>query len=216
MTARLRAELIATARRMHELGLAPGLSGNVSARTPRGLVVTPSGMPYAELAPADAVELDDDGRPRPRQRAPTTEWRLHRDLLAARPDVHAIVHTHSLYCTTLACLRRSIPAVHYMIVLAGSDEIPCAAYATFGTAELAAHAVAALGGGNACLLASHGMVALGDSLASALRLAAEVETLAAQYWHAAQLGTPHVLDRDELARVRARFASYGQPRTRDR
>ena len=104
-------------------------------------------------------------------------------------------------------LRRDIPAVHYMVVLAGSDAIPCADYATFGSAKLALNAVAALAGGNACLLANHGMVALGSSLAQALRLAAEVETLASQYWHAAQVGTPHVLDRQELAAVRERFAS---------
>jgi L-fuculose-phosphate aldolase len=103
-----------------------------------------------------------------------------------------------------------------MIVLAGSDTIPCAEYATFGSAELAVNAVAALRGGNACLLANHGMVALGETLDQALRLAAEVETLASQYWHAAQLGTPHVLDRDELIRVRARIAGYGQSRSRAR
>jgi L-fuculose-phosphate aldolase len=172
-------------------------------------------MPYSELVPDDAVELRPDGTARPGQHVPTSEWQLHRDILAMRPDVAAIVHTHSLYCTTIACLRRAIPAVHYMIALAGSDTIPCADYATYGSAELARNAVAALGSGNACLLANHGMVALGESLAQALRLAAEVETLASQYWHAAQLGAPHVLDPDELARVRAKFAEYGQrPRKR--
>lgn len=212
MTQRLRDELIATARRMSELGLAPGTTGNVSVRTARGFVVTPSGMAYDQLRGDDAVAIDLDGTIRPGQRVPSTEWRLHRDILAARPDVHAIVHTHSLFCTSVSCLRRPIPAIHYMIVLAGSDEIPCADYATFGTAELAASVVRALGRGRACLMANHGMVALGDSLAAALRLAADVETLAAQYWHAAQLGQPHVLPRDELDRVRAQLASYGQHR----
>jgi L-fuculose-phosphate aldolase len=211
---RLREELIATARRMSELGLTPGMSGNVSVRTPTGMLVTPSGMPYGELVPDDAVEVKPDGSMRAGQRAPTSEWQLHRDILGARPDVGAIVHTHSLFCTTIACLRREIPAIHYMVVLAGSDAIPCADYATFGSAELALNAVVALRGGKACLLANHGMVALGETLAHALRLAAEVETLAAQYWHAAQLGTPHVLDRDELIKVRAKFAGYGQSRPR--
>ena len=212
MTQQLRDELIATAHRMSELGLAPGTTGNVSVRTARGFVVTPSGMAYDQLRGDDAVAIDLDGTIRPGQRVPSTEWRLHRDILAARPDVHAIVHTHSLFCTSVSCLRRPIPAIHYMIVLAGSDEIPCADYATFGTAELAASVVRALGRGRACLMANHGMVALGDSLAAALRLAADVETLAAQYWHAAQLGQPHVLPRDELDRVRAQLASYGQHR----
>ena len=210
MTMRLRDELVATARRMSELGLTPGMSGNVSVRSPAGLIVTPSGMPYSELRPDDCVEMKPDGAMRPGQRAPSTEWRLHRDILGARQDVQAIVHTHSLFCTTVSMLRRPIPAVHYMVVLAGSDEIPCAEYATFGSVELALEAVKALRGGDACLLANHGMVALGKDLASALKLAAEVETLAAQYWHAAQVGTPFVLDRDELLKVRARFAEYGQ------
>jgi L-fuculose-phosphate aldolase len=171
-------------------------------------------MPYDELQADDTVQLADDGTARPGQRAPTTEWRLHRDILAARGDVHAIVHTHSLFCTALSMLRRPLPAVHYSIVLASSDEIPCADYATFGSAELATSVVAALRGGNACLMANHGMVALGTSLPAALRLAAEIETLASQYWHACQLGSPHVLDGAELARVRARFGEYGQRKRR--
>ena len=212
MTLHLRDELVATPRRMSELGLAPGTTGNVSVRTARGLLVTPSGMAYDQLRGDDAVAIDRDGTIRPGQRTPSTEWQLHKDVLIARPDAQAIVHTHSLFCTTVACLRRPIPAIHYMVVRAGSDEIPCADYATFGTAELATAVVRALGRGQACLMANHGMVALGDSLASALRLAAEIETLAAQYWHAAQLGQPHVLPHDELSRVRAQFASYGQAR----
>jgi L-fuculose-phosphate aldolase len=212
MSLRLREELMATARRMSELGLTPGMSGNVSVRSGDGMLITPSGLAYASLVADDAVALKMDGTARPGQKAPSTEWRLHRDILASRADVEAVVHTHSLYCTALAMLRREIPAVHYMIVLANADSIPCAEYATFGSAELALAAITALRGGHACLLANHGMVALGPTLAGALRLAAEVETLAAQYWHAAQIGQPHVLDRDELARVRARFAEYGQAR----
>jgi L-fuculose-phosphate aldolase len=210
VTLRQRDELVATARRMSELGLTPGMSGNVSVRTSSGLLITPSGLPYAGLIADDAVELKLDGSARPGQRTPSSEWRLHRDILAARPDVGAIVHTHSLFCTTLSMLRRPIPAVHYMVVLANADEIPCADYATFGSVELALEAVRALRGGNACLLANHGMVALGATLADALRLAAEVETLASQYWHALQAGTPYVLDKNELLEVRARFAEYGQ------
>ncbi len=210
MTMALRDKLVSTAKKMSALGLTPGMSGNVSVRTSSGMLVTPSGMPYEDLIPDDAVAVQLDGTIRPGQRTPSSEWQLHRDILASRADVSAIVHTHSLFSTTLSMLRRSIPAVHYMVVLAGADEIPCAEYATFGSAQLALNAVTALRGGSACLLANHGMVALGSSLDSALRLAAEVETLASQYWHAAQLGAPHVLDRDELARVRARFAEYGQ------
>jgi L-fuculose-phosphate aldolase len=216
MTQRLRDELVVTARHMSALGLTPGMSGNVSVRYGDSMYVTPSGMPYGDLSADDVVKIEHDGTVRPGQRTPTTEWRLHADILGARQDIGAIVHTHSLFCTTISMLRRPIPAIHYMVVLAGSDEIPCADYATFGSAQLALNAVSALHGGNACLLANHGMIALGDTLAKALRLAAEVETLAAQYWHAAQIGSPHILDGEELDRVRARFAEYGQqkPRTR--
>jgi L-fuculose-phosphate aldolase len=216
MTMRLRDELVVTAKRMSELGLTPGMSGNVSVRSPVGFIVTPSGMPYGDIVPDDTVEMTMDGAVRPGQKTPSSEWRLHRDILASRRDVTAIVHTHSLFCTTLSMLRRPIPAVHYMVVLAGSDEIPCAQYATFGSAELALEAVKALRGGGACLMANHGMVAVGASLATALRLAAEVETLAAQYWHAAQLGEPHVLDKTELLKVQARFAEYGQAKSKIR
>ena len=212
MTRDLRLELVRTAQQMSVLGLTPGTSGNVSVRCPAGLLVTPSGMPYADLGPDDVVEIALDGTVAAGQRAPSTEWRLHRDLLVARPDIGAIVHTHSLFCTSVSTLRRAIPAIHYMVVLAGGDEIPCADYATFGSEELARNAVTALAGTDACLLANHGMLALGGTLAAALTLAAEVETLASQYWHATQLGTPHVLDHAELERVRARFAAHGQRR----
>jgi L-fuculose-phosphate aldolase len=217
MTMRLRDELVATAKHMSQLGLTPGMSGNVSVRSPQGtILITPSGMPYGDLVPDDCVELKQDGTVRPGQRTPSSEWQLHRDILGARQDVQAIVHTHSLFCTSISTLRRPIPAIHYMVVLAGGDEIPCAEYATFGSAQLALNAVSALRGGSACLLANHGMIALGATLPASLRLAAEVETLAGQYWHAAQLGTPHVLDHDELERVRARFAEYGQARPKTR
>lgn len=214
MTMRLRDGLVATARRMSDLGLTPGTSGNVSVRTASGLLITPSAIPYPELVPDDVVEIKRDGTVRPGQRTPSTEWQLHRDLFAARTDCEAIVHTHSLFCTTIACLRRPIPAIHYMIALAGSDEIPCAEYATFGSPELARNVVTALRDGRAALLANHGMVALGESLPSALRLAAEIETLAAQYWHVLQAGTPVILDREELARVRAKFVDYGKAKPR--
>ncbi len=214
MTLALRNHLVATARRMSALGLAPGLSGNASVRTATGFLITPSAMPFTELGADDLVQLGADGSARAGQRTPSSEWQLHRDLLAARPDAQAIVHTHSLYCTSIACLRRPIPAVHYMVALAGGDHIPCAEYATYGTAELAAAVVRALGAGDACLMANHGMVALGASLDAALRLATEVETLASQYWHAAAIGTPHVLDGAEIARVRDRFARHGQRKPR--
>ena len=214
MSLALRDRLVATARRMSELGLTPGLSGNASVRTTGGFLITPSALPYDALGARDLVELRADGTARSDQRTPSSEWQLHRDLLAARPEIEAIVHTHSLYCTSIACLRRPIPAIHYMVALAGNHEIPCADYATYGSAELAASVLRSLGTGDACLMANHGMVALGRTLDAALRLAAEVETLAGQYWHASAIGTPHILAPDEIARVRTRFASHGQNKRR--
>jgi L-fuculose-phosphate aldolase len=213
---RLRDDLVATARRMSELGLTPGTSGNVSVRVASGMIVTPSGMAYSSLVPDDLVEVRADGVIRPGQREPSSEWQLHRDLYTARCDCAAIVHTHSRYCTTIACLRRPIPALHYMIALAGTAEIPCAEYATFGSPELAHNVVSALADGRAALMANHGMVALGDSLAAALKLAAEIEELAALFWHAMQAGTPVILDRDEMARVATKFSTYGKQKPRKR
>src|SRR5205807_2815823 len=145
-------------------------------------------------------------------RLPSSEWRFHRDILSARPEASAIVHTHAMFATTLACLGREIPAFHYMVAVAGGDSIRCAPYATFGTEELSRHAVRALEGRKACLLANHGMIAIGDTLKAALALAVEVESLAAMYWRALQVGAPNLLDADEMARVLEKFRTYGQQR----
>jgi len=216
MTLAARNELLATAKRMAELGLAPGTSGNVSVRTATGFLVTPSAIPYDQLQPDDMVEVRDDGTLRPNQRVPSSEWQLHRDLMASRREAVAIVHTHSPFCTTIACLRRPLPAIHYMIALAGTAEIPCAEYATYGSAELAHNVARALGDGKAALMANHGMVAVGDSLAAALKLAAEIETVAGLYWRALQIGDPVILPADEIQRVAAKFAAHGQPRSKTR
>jgi L-fuculose-phosphate aldolase len=183
----------------------------VSVRSPAGLYITPTGMPYQGLVPDDIVEIDGTGRVVWGRRKPSSEWRLHGDILAARPDVTAIVHTHSPEATALSCTRRGIPAFHYYVARAGGADIRCAAYATYGSAELAENAVAALVGRKACLLANHGVVAVGADLAGALALAEEVERLAAQYARAVALGGPVLLDDEEMARVAAKLAGYGQP-----
>ena len=213
----LRAEVIATAIAMNAAGINRGKAGNVSARLVRagfdGFLVTPTGMPYAELAPEDIVAITLAGEPAG-ERAPSSEWRFHRDIYASRADANAIVHAHAPFATTLACLDRGIPAFHYMIAVAGGDDIRCAPYATFGTQALSDHAVAALAGRRSCLLAHHGMIALGATLADALALAVEVESLAELFWRALQVGEPALLPPDEMAVVIARFATYGQPARR--
>lgn len=205
----LRNEIIATCQRMNALGINQGKSGNISQRIPEGFLVTPTGMDYETLDAADIVPMSFDGS-HGGARLPSSEWRFHRDILAARPEVNAVVHTHSMFATTLACLGAEIPPFHYMVAVAGGDSIRCAPYATFGTEELSAHAVHALEGRKACLLANHGMIALGDTLKSALALAVEVETLAAMYWRALQVGEPNILDAAEMARVIEKFRTYGQ------
>lgn len=205
----LRAAIVATAREMNALGINRGKSGNVSARIDSGFLVTPSALPYAQTEPDDIVPVARDGSASGR-RAPSSEWRFHRDIYAARPEAMAIVHTHAPFATTLACLDRGIPAFHYMIAVAGGTDIRCAPYATFGTQELSDAAVRALDGRKACLLAHHGMIAVGESLAAALALAVEVETLAEMYWRALQIAEPTLLSEQEMKVVLERFSKYGR------
>jgi L-fuculose-phosphate aldolase len=205
----LRREIIATALAMNELRINRGKSGNVSARGGGGLLVTPSGLAYEATQPADIVALTLEGEAHG-HRPPSSEWRFHRDIYAARPEVMGVVHAHPPFATALACLGRGIPAFHYMIAIAGGTDIRCAPYATFGTQELSDRALAALEERRACLLANHGMIAVGDSLAAALALAVEVEALAEQYWRALQIGEPNLLSEEEMRRVLDKFSAYGR------
>lgn len=214
------------------LGLNQGKSGNASLRWHRGaeegLLITPSGLAYEATTPDDivwialeqpsATRADQDilappGR-RDGVRAPSSEWRMHRDIFADTPAAQAIVHVHSVHATSLACLpriqREGIPAFHYMVAVAGGVDIRCARYATFGTQALSDAALEALRGRRACLLANHGQIAWGANLEQALALALEVETLARQYWQVLQLGEPALLDEAEMARVLAAFGRYGR------
>jgi len=206
----LRAEVVQVCRALNERGLNQGTSGNVSARVAGGMLITPSAVPYQELGPDDLLRLDLDGRVLEGAARPSTEWRIHAAILEARPEAGAVLHAHPPFCTALACLRRDIPAFHYMVAVAGGDSIRCAPYATFGSAALAAGVHAALEERTACLLANHGMVALAASPTGALELATEVEALAAQYARALQIGTPVILTADEMADVREAFRDYGR------
>lgn len=205
----LREAMVATARRMNTSGLNQGTSGNLSQRVEGGFLLTPSGMNYETMTPEDLVLMRFDGT-HEGPRKPSSEWRLHHDILVARPEVGAVLHSHSMFSTTLACLRRGIPAFHYMVSAAGGTDVRCAEYATFGTPELARHMMVALEGRKACLLANHGLVAVGADLPAAYKLAVEVETLAAMYWRALQVGEPVLLDDAEMARVFEQFKGYGQ------
>lgn len=193
---------------MEKAGLTRGSSGNVSSRTAKGFLVTPSGMPPRTLTPGDIVEMDMEGNPAG-ARKPSSEWRFHRDIYAARPEIAAILHNHPPFGIALASHGRGIPAFHYMVAMAGGIDIRCAPYATYGTQELSDHAVAALEGRFACLLANHGMIACGPNLERALALAIEVESLAEGYWRALQIGEPTILSKEEMDIVIEKFKSYG-------
>ena len=205
----LRQAMINVSNAMIDRGINQGTAGNISVRVKDGFLITPSGVPYDEMMPQDIVlmhlDASHDGA-----RKPSTEWRFHRDIMAKKPEVGAVIHLHSRFCTSLSMLRREIPAVHYMIAAAGGPTIPCVPYVTWGTQELADYILDALKNRLACLLANHGMVCVGPDLKKAAWLAVEVEALAAQYWQACQIGEPHVLPDDEIARVIEKFKSYGQ------
>ncbi|HEY8117673.1 MAG TPA: class II aldolase/adducin family protein [Methylophilaceae bacterium] len=205
----VREHLLATTRKLSELGLNRGTSGNASVRDGESFLITPSGMEVEAMTPHDMVAMDFKGGHKG-ERQPSSEWRFHLDILKARPEVGAVIHTHSMFATTLACLRRDVPPFHYMIALTGSDTIRCAPYALFGSQALSDNALKALQGSKACLLANHGMIVVGEDLDKALSIAIEVETLCEQYWRALQISEPHLLTAQEMAKVFEQFKGYGK------
>ncbi|WP_292884003.1 class II aldolase/adducin family protein [Nisaea sp.] len=208
----LRQEVIDTCLKMNEMGLNQGTSGNVSVRVSEdpkeGFFLTPSSIRYDRLTPEDIVRMDLDGNVEGKHK-PSSEWRFHLDIMKAREDAGAIVHTHGMFATTLACLHREIPAFHYMIALFGGPTIRCAPYATYGTQELSDYALQALEGRKACLLGNHGLIVLGPHLERTLALTVEAETLAAMYWRALQIGQPAILPDEEIEKVAAKFGVTG-------
>ena len=215
--------IVAAMQKLDTLGLNRGSAGNCSVRTSQGFLITPSGVPSELLREEMLVPMTVSGTvvkvsgtvpgTVPDTLTPSSEWRFHRDLYVNRPDVGAVVHTHSPFATTLACLHRDIPPFHYMIAVAGGDTIRCAPYALFGSQSLSDHAIKAMKDRKACLLANHGMIAVGRDLADAMRMAIEVESLCEQYWRALQIGQPNILSPEEMAQVIEKFKTYG-PKSR--
>ncbi len=194
---------------MEASGLNRGTSGNVSCRDGDHFLVTPSGLPVEKLTPAGIVAVGFDGQVIGPGK-PSSEWHFHRDILRSRPEIHAVVHTHSPHATALACLREDLPPFHYMVAIAGGESVRCAPYALFGTEALSQHALAALDGRKACLLANHGLIALGRDLDEALAIAVEIESLCAQYLLARQVGAPALLSAAQMREVIAKFEGYGR------
>lgn len=193
---------------MNRSGLNQGTSGNISLRWRDGLLITPTSLPYEGMTPDDIVFLGMDGEAKGLHK-PSSEWRFHRDIMAAKPEVEAIVHAHPIYCTIIAIMGLEIPPLHYMVAVAGGPTIPLAPYAIYGSEELSRHAVAALRDRGACLLEHHGLIATGPSLGKAMWLAVEVETLARQFHGCLQIGGPRLLPVEEIERVRAKIAGSG-------
>lgn len=214
MSEALRSAVVAAGARLVAAGVASGTAGNIGVRVPHGLLVTPSAIGWDELQAGDVVAIDLDGGSlahRPGVR-PSSEWRLHAAVLRARADAGAVVHAHPPFATALACLRRPIPAFHYMVALAGGDDIPCTPWAVPGSDHLAQHAANALRDRDACLLANHGIVAIGADLDTAVDLAIEVETMARQYCIALQAGEPVLLGADEMRELVDAMGRYRRAR----
>ncbi len=205
----LREGIVAAVHALTAHNLNRGTAGNVSARWNEGFLVTPTGFAGDEIQPGDIVPMAFDGSWHGACK-PSSEWRFHRDLYAARAEAGAIIHAHAPFATALACIGADIPPFHYMIARFGGSTVRCAPYATFGTQALSDQALAALEGRCACLLANHGMLVFGRDLRQALALAIEFEALCEQYWRALQIGQPVLLDEAEMAVVLEKFGSYGQ------
>ena len=210
----LRELLFHTYSELIRRGLSQGPAGNCSVRCPQPdqFLITPSGMPLERMTAQAMVVMTLQGQVLGEGK-PSSEWRFHRDILQAKPEVGAVVHTHSVAATALACLRQGIPAFHYMVAVAGGSDIRCAHCELFGTQALSDAALEALQDRNACLMANHGVIALGKDLAQALALAQEVETLAQQYLAAKQFGEPVLLSQTQMQEVFEQFRDYGYKRS---
>ena len=204
-------QLLKTSQQLAHLGLNKGTSGNASVRCEDGFLITPSGMPIDSMTAGDMVHMHLNGSvaEADSQKKPSSEWRFHRDILANRNDINAVIHTHSMFATTLACLHQEVPPFHYMIAVAGGDTIRCAPYALFGSQQLSDDALMALSERKACLLANHGMIALGRDLNDALAVAVEVENLCEQYWRILQISPPKLLSQAQMRDVFQQFKGYG-------
>ncbi len=209
MSVLVREQIVAACKRLENSGLNRGTSGNVSCRENDHFLITPTGIPVEEITPSKIVAVDYEGKVLGIGK-PSSEWRFHCDILKARPEINAVVHTHAPHATAIACLREDVPPFHYMIAVAGGDTIRCAPYALFGTDALSQHAVDALAGRKACLLANHGMITLGRDLDEAMAVAVEVESLCQQYLLARQVGKPTLLSDEEMRQVIDRFKTYGK------
>jgi L-fuculose-phosphate aldolase len=208
LTSMLTDQLLKISKQLVVSGLNQGTSGNASVRNGDGFIITPSGMSVEAMSATSMVQMQFDGSFESNKK-PSSEWRFHRDILQSRPEINAVIHTHSMFATTLACLNLDIPPFHYMIAVTGGDTIRCAPYALFGSQALSTLALEALVDRKACLLGNHGMIALGRDLDDAFAVTVEVENLCEQYWRALQIAEPQVLNEAQMQEVFKQFKGYG-------
>ena len=207
----LRQQIIDHCLAMNASGLNQGTSGNISVRLGDDMLISPSGIAYHTLKPEmiATMAIGDDSGSWTGPLKPSTEWHFHQALLRDRPDANAVVHAHPTYCTTLAILRKDIPACHYMIAAFGGNNVRCSGYATYGTKSLSDMAVEAMQDRTACLLGNHGMIAIGDTLPKAMWRAVELETIARQYYLSLQIGEPVILSDANVEETLSKFSTYG-------
>jgi L-fuculose-phosphate aldolase len=208
-----RAAAVAAVQRLDALGMNRGSTGNLSLRQGQGMLITPTGMGADDLRPQDMVWRGWDGTLVGAWQ-PSSEWHFHQAIYRARPDLQAIVHTHSIHAAALACLRRPLPSFHYMVAVAGGHDVPLVPYHLFGTEALSAAVAAAFADRDACLMANHGLVAGGATLARAMKVVQEIESLCEVYLKALAVGEPVLLTRAQMDEVIERFRGYGKAAAR--
>ena len=206
------ATLIETSLHLEQIGLNHGATGNCSCRDGNTYLITPSGIDTQSLSEDKVVRMDFTGNiidSIPNLKA-SSEWRFHKDIMLQRKEVVAVVHTHSIYASTVSLFGDTLPSFHYMIAVAGGDSVRCAPYAMFGTQELSDNIISALIDRKACLIANHGLVAIGDNLKEALQIAEEIEHLCQLYIEARKLGEPNLLSKKQMSEVIDRFQTYSR------
>ena len=213
----LKLEVIKYAKKLNDTNLSPLRSGNVSVRTDlsgkEGFFITPSGIKYNDLQEDKIVFLEMDEKKNEQKIIdlrlnPSSEWKFHQDIYINKPDAIAIVHAHSPYATAVSAHGKNIPAFHYMVALAGGNDIKCADYATFGTKQLSKNIIQALNKRKGCLMSNHGQVAFGKNLDQAFELAEEIENICHQYINTIKLGNPKILSFEEMNKILEKTKNY--------
>ena len=209
---KLKKEVIRYSKKLNSTNLSALRSGNISVRAKengvKGFYITPTGRKYSSLKPKDIVFVSLDGVYDKKKGEPSSEWRFHQDIYVNKKDAKAVVHAHSTCATAVSTHQKNIPAFHYMVAVAGGEDIKCTKYATFGTKNLSRNIIKALKKRSACLIANHGQVAFGDSLEKAFELAQEVENICHHYINAIRIGVPKILSKKEMKIVLGKFRNY--------